>query len=195
LRSISYREIAESVLFKGSALKISLINSIPFFLIAQQNIFKKSFIAVCFGCKQIGKDMVKINLTIPVEKVRHFLINSTCRSFMPLSYYKDPEVFPEKESGPGSIYIEAVDKVTLTKIKDITFVNVKDILGIIYVSKSGNTKLKWRQIRGKIGKLTGIASTNSIVNLAEAGILTIEQIKDIAAKQGEVSSLESEVED
>jgi len=101
---------------------------------------------------------------------------------MPMSYYKDPEVFPEKENGPGSIYIEAVDKVTLTKIQDITFVNAKDILGIIYVSKSGNTRLKWRQIRGKMGKLTGLASTNSLVNLVEAGILTIEQIKSMTVK-------------
>jgi hypothetical protein len=109
---------------------------------------------------------------------------------MPISYLKDPEVFPEKENGPGSIYIEAVDKVTLTKIQDITFVDVKDILGIIYVSKSGNTKLKWRQIRGKMGKLTGKASTNSLVNLAESGILTIDQIKNITSKQEEGSSSE-----
>ena len=134
--------------------------------------------------------MVEINLTIHLDKVRHFLINSTCRSFMPISYLKDPEVFPEKENGPGSIYIEAVDKVTLTKIQDITFVDVKDILGIIYVSKSGNTKLKWRQIRGRMGKLTGKASTNSLVNLAESGILTIDQIKNIISKQEEGSPSE-----
>jgi len=134
--------------------------------------------------------MVEINLTIHLDKVRHFLINSTCRSFMPISYLKDPEVFPEKENGPGSIYIEAVDKVTLTKIQDITFVDAKDILGIIYVSKSGNTKLKWRQIRGKMGKLAGKASTNSLVNLAESGILTINQIKNITFKQEEESSSE-----
>jgi hypothetical protein len=109
---------------------------------------------------------------------------------MPISYLKDPEVFPEKENGPGSIYIEAVDKVTLTKIQDITFVDVKDILGIIYVSKSGNTKLKWRQIRGRMGKLTGKASTNSLVNLAESGILTIDQIKNIVSKKEEESPSE-----
>ena len=109
---------------------------------------------------------------------------------MPISYLKDPEVFPEKENGPGSIYIEAVDKMTLTKIQDITFVDAKDILGIIYVSKSGNTKLKWRQIRGRMGKLTGKASTNSLVNLAESGVLTIDQIKNIISKQEEGSPSE-----
>jgi len=134
--------------------------------------------------------MVEINLTIHLDKVRYFLINSTCRSFMPISYLKDPEVFPEKENGPGSIYIEAVDKMTLTKIQDITFVDAKDILGIIYVSKSGNTKLKWRQIRGRMGKLTGKASTNSLVNLAESGVLTIDQIKNIISKQEEGSPSE-----
>jgi hypothetical protein len=111
-----------------------------------------------------------------------------------MSYYKDPEVFPEKEDGPGSIYIEAVDKVTLTKIRDITFVNARDILGIIYSSKSGNTKLKWRQIRGKMGKMTGNASTNSLVNLVESGILSIDQVKDMTIKQAETSSSEPQEE-
>jgi hypothetical protein len=109
---------------------------------------------------------------------------------MPISYLKDPEVFPEKENGPGSIYIEAVDKVTLTKIQDITFVDAKDILGIIYVSKSGNTKLKWRQIRGRMGKLIGKASTNSLVNLVESGILSVDQVRTIVSKQEEESPSE-----
>ncbi len=134
--------------------------------------------------------MVEINLTVHLDKVRYFLIDSTCRSFMPISYLKDPEVFPEKENGPGSIYIEAVDKVTLTKIQDITFVDAKDILGIIYVSKSGNTKLKWRQIRGRMGKLIGKASTNSLANLVESGILSVDQVRTIVSKQEEESPSE-----
>ena len=134
--------------------------------------------------------MVEINLTVHLNKMRTFLINSTCRSFMPKSYLKNPDIFPEKETGPGAIYIEAVDKVTLTKMYDITFVNAKDVLGIIYVSKSGNTKLKWRQISGKIGKLTGTASANSIANLIDSGILTQEQIKNMLFKGAETSSSE-----
>ncbi len=38
-------------------------------------------------------------------------------------------------------------------------------LGIIYNSKSGNTSLKWRQIRRNNGKVTGEASANSLTNL------------------------------
>ncbi len=136
--------------------------------------------------------MVEINLTVHLNKMRTFLINSTCRSFMPKNYIRNPDIFPEKEEGPGAIYIEAVDKVTLTKIYDITFVNAKDILGIIYVSKSGNTRLKWRQISGKIGKLTGIASANSIANLIDSGILTKEQIESMLAKEGASFSSESQ---
>ena len=109
--------------------------------------------------------MVYIDTTCTLENFRRFLIQSTCNSFMPEGYYRDPEVFPEKEGDTGSIYIEAADKVSLRKIRDITFVNARDILGIIYVSKSGNTKLKWRESRGETGKLTGEASTNSLVNL------------------------------
>ena len=74
----------------------------------------------------------------------------TCRSFIPESYLRDYEVFPEREEGPGAIYIEAADKVTLKKIREMTFVNAKEILGIIYSSKSGNTQLRWRQTRKKV---------------------------------------------
>lgn len=96
---------------------------------------------------------------------------------MPESYQRDPEVFPERE-GAGSIYIEAVDKVTLKTIRDVTFVNARDVLGIIYVSKSGNTKLKWRQIRKRLGKVSGEASGNALVNLVESKIVTDEWLKE-----------------
>ena len=110
---------------------------------------------------------------------------------MPEGYYRDPEVFPEKEGDTGSIYIEAADKVTLRKIRDITFVNARDILGIIYVSKSGNTKLKWRENRGDIGKLTGEASTNSLVNLFSARVLSKEYTDQLLAT-GESSETTTE---
>jgi len=103
-------------------------------------------------------------------------------SFIPEGYFRDPEVFPEKEGETGSIYIEAADKVSLKKIRDITFVNARDILGIIYVSKSGNTKLKWRESRGELGKLTGEASTNSLVNLFTARVLSKEYTDQLLAK-------------
>lgn len=109
---------------------------------------------------------------------------------MPEGYYRDPEVFPEKEGETGSIYIEAADKVTLRKIRDITFVNARDILGIIYVSKSGNTKLKWRESRADAGKLTGEASTNSLVNLFSARVLSKEYTDQLlaAGESGETTA-------
>jgi hypothetical protein len=102
---------------------------------------------------------------------------------MPESYLRDPEVFPEKEGEQGSIYIEAVDKVDLKKIRDITFINARDILGIIYTSKSGNTKLKWRQLRGRIGRMTGEASGNSLGNLVMARIISPDDVEAIMATQ------------
>lgn len=131
--------------------------------------------------------MVYIDTTCTLENFRHFLIQSTCNSFMPEGYYRDPEVFPEKEGETGSIYIEAADKVSLRKIRDITFVNARDILGIIYVSKSGNTKLKWRESRGDTGKLTGDASTNSLVNLFSSHVLSKDYTDQLlaAGEQGE----------
>lgn len=103
---------------------------------------------------------------------------------MPEGYIGDPEVFPEREQVPGAIYVEAADKVTLKKVREITFVNAKDVLGIIYSSKSGNTKLKWRQIRRRMGKVTGEASVNALVNLVEAGVLTREWVDDYVRRTG-----------
>jgi hypothetical protein len=120
--------------------------------------------------------LVHIESTTSLENFRKFIIISTCRSFIPESYLRDYEVFPEREEGPGAIYIEAADKVTLKKIREMTFVNAREILGIIYSSKSGNTQLKWRQTRRKSGKVYGDASANALVNLVESGVLTQEWI-------------------
>ena len=120
------------------------------------------------------KTLVLIEAACSLESFRRFIIISTCRSFMPESYMHDFELFPEREEGPGAIYIEAVDKVTLKKIREMTFVNAKEVLGIIYSSKSGNTNLKWRQTRRKNGKVTGEASPNALVNLFESVVITQE---------------------
>jgi hypothetical protein len=126
--------------------------------------------------------LVFIDTTCELESFRRFLIQSTCMSFIPEGYLRDEEVFPEKEGETGSIYIEAADKVTLKQIRDITFVNARDILGIIYVSKSGNTRLKWREARGELGKVSGEASTNSLVNLFSARVLSREYTDQLLAK-------------
>jgi hypothetical protein len=120
--------------------------------------------------------LVNIQTAASLENFRKFIIVSTCRSFIPDSYLKDYEVFPEREEGPGAIYIEAADKVTLKKIREMTFVNAKEILGIIYSSKSGNTQLKWRQTRKKSGRVQGVASANALVNLVESGVLSQEWV-------------------
>ena len=120
--------------------------------------------------------LVLIESPCSLESFRRFIIISTCRSFIPESYMHDFEIFPEREEGPGAIYIEAVDKVTLKKIREMTFVNAKEVLGIIYSSKTGNTNLKWRQTRRKNGKVTGEASPNALVNLVESGVITQEWV-------------------
>ena len=139
--------------------------------------------------------MVRIETTASLESFRRFIIVSTCRSFIPESYLRDYEVFPEREEGPGAIYIEAADKVTLKKIREMTFVNAKEILGIIYSSKSGNTQLKWRQTRRKSGKVQGDASANALVNLVESGVLTQEWVnnylKSTQTKEGNKTSSSS----
>jgi len=129
--------------------------------------------------------MVAINTPSSVESFRRFIFSSTCRSYAPRIYLEDSEVFPEREDSLGSVYVEAADKVTLKKIRDITFVNARDILGIIYNSKSGNTSLKWRQLRRDNGKVTGEASANSLTNLSESGVLTLDWVENYLKKKSE----------
>jgi len=136
--------------------------------------------------------MVTIDAPSTVESFRRFVIASTCNSFAPRSYLEDPEVFPERDEDKGSIYVEAADKVTLKKIRDITFVNARDVLGIIYSSKSGNTSLKWRQIRRNTGKVKGEASSNSLVNLAEGGVITLDWVENYVKKKAEEQKTVSE---
>jgi len=131
--------------------------------------------------------MVKIDTSSSIESFRRFIITSTCSSFVPSSYLEVYEVFAEWEESLGSIYVEAADKVTLKKIREITFVNARDVLGIIYKSKSGNNSLKWRQIRWLNGKVTGEASQNSLVNLAESGVITMEWVENYVRKKAEES--------
>ena len=129
--------------------------------------------------------MVTISAPATLESFRRFIISSTCKSYAPRSYLEDSEVFAEREDNLGAIYVEAADKVTLKKIRDIKFMNARDVLGIIYNSKSGNTSLKWRQIRRMEGKVTGEASPNSLTNLAEAGVLTLDWVENYLKKKSQ----------
>jgi len=122
--------------------------------------------------------MVMIETPASLESFRKFVMFSTCRSYAPRSYMDDFEIFAERDEHNGEIYVEAADKVTLKKIRDVTFVNARDVLGIIYKSKSGNTDLKWRQLRRFNGKVTGEASSNSLANLSESGVITLEWVKE-----------------
>ena len=142
--------------------------------------------------------MVNIDTNCQLEGFRRFLITSTCLSFIPESYLPDPEVFPEKEGDRGSIYVEAADKVTLKKFREITFINAVDVLGIIYTSGSGNSTLKWRQVRGDMGRVTGEASANSLVNLLTSEVITKEYAESLVVSDNESegkSPISKEAED
>ena len=126
--------------------------------------------------------MPKLETSCPLESFRRFMITSTCRSFIPPDYENDIQVFPERPRDQGTMYVEAEDKITLNKVNEITFVKVSFVLGIIYNSKSGHTQLKWRHLKDDMGRLNGEASTNTMVNLYEAGALDRSFIRAIAAK-------------
>ena len=136
------------------------------------------------GNSKLNK-MVTISTPATLESFRRFIISSTCKSYAPRNYLEDSEVFAEREDNLGAIYVEEADKVTLKKMRDIKFMNARDVLGIIYNSKSGNTSLKWRQIRRMEGKVTGEASPNSLTNLAEAGVLTLDWVENYLKKKSQ----------
>ena len=125
--------------------------------------------------------MVAIDTISSLESFRRFVYQSTCASYAPNSYIDDREVYAERDPELGAIYVEATDKAPLKKIRDVTFVNAADVLGVIYNSKSGNTALKWRQTDRYRGRVTGEASINSLTNLAAAGVLTLEWVEDYVA--------------
>lgn len=114
---------------------------------------------------------MKIDVLCNLPSFRQFMILSTCHSFIPSNFMLDEKVFPEREAEKGTMYVEAEDKETLRTMNDITFVRTSEVLGVIYASRSGRTKLKWRILRGDLGKLSGEASSNSLVNLYASGVL------------------------
>ena len=109
--------------------------------------------------------MVKIDSVCDLDRFRRFMIMSTCQSYIPIELDNDETIYPERSSESGTMYVEAEDKETVHQIREIRFTRVSNVLGIIYNSKSGRTQLKWRHLKGRIGRLTGEASPNTLVNL------------------------------
>jgi len=131
---------------------------------------------------------MKIDVVCALESFRRFMILSTCSSFIPEEFLDEGGVFPERPVENGTMYVEAEDKETLQKIRDIEFTRVSNVLGVIYNSKSGLTRLKWRHTQDVLGKLNGEASGNSIVNLFEAGILDESYIRKMRRREKQSDS-------
>lgn len=120
---------------------------------------------------------MNIQLYCTLKEMKEFMVESTCRSFIPHKYLVDENIFPERRTKDSAIYVEAERKVDIEQMDDLTFVEVENVMGVIYNSKSGRSSLKWRQVYGELGKLSGEASTNTIVNLFAIGIKGIEPVK------------------
>ncbi len=121
--------------------------------------------------------MPKIEVYCTLEEVKKFLIESTAKNKLPRKYILDPKYMFERRQEQGKIYIEADEKKDVEEIQDLVVVEVENVLGISYESKSGRTRLIWRQIHKDLGKLTGTASGNTLVNLLESGIKNIRVFK------------------
>jgi|Deesub1362A_J573_1020465.scaffolds.fasta_scaffold00001_305 hypothetical protein len=122
--------------------------------------------------------MPKIEVYCTLEEVKRFLVESTAKNKLPRKYIVDPKYMFERRQEQGKIYIEADEKKDVEEIQDLVVVEVDNVLGISYESKSGRTKLIWRQIHKDLGKLTGIASGNTLVNLLESGIKNIRVFRE-----------------
>ena len=136
--------------------------------------------------------MVKIDSICDLDRFRRFMIMSTCQSYIPLELDNDETVYPERSSENGTMYVEAEDKETIHQIRDIRFTRVSNVLGIIYNSKSGRTQLKWRHLKGRVGRLSGEASPNTLVNLFASQALP--ESYAIAGREPEPETVEPETE-
>ncbi len=121
--------------------------------------------------------MPEIEVYCTLDEVKRFLIESVARGKIPSKYLRDPRYLLERRTEKGRIYVEAEEKKDIEEINDIVIVEAKNVIGVSYTSKSGRTKLVWRQIYGSLGKITGNASGNALVNLLEAGIRSIRIVK------------------
>ena len=117
--------------------------------------------------------MIRIETT-SLEIFRKFMIFITCKSFIPSNYNGETDTFPERDTRLGEIYIEAVDKIMVKKLKEITFVYAKEVLGTIYSSKTRNTFLKGRQLKKKTGKVIDKVSSNAVADGVKSRLLTTQ---------------------
>lgn len=134
--------------------------------------------------------MVSIDSVCDLESFRRFMIMSTCQSYIPQEFYDDETVYPERSSDKGTMYVEAEDKETVGQLREIRFARVSNVLGIIYNSKSGRTQLKWRHLKGRVGRLSGEASPNTLVNLFASRALP--ESYAITERQAETTESEHE---
>jgi hypothetical protein len=120
---------------------------------------------------------MKVEVVCNLASLRKFLILSTCQSFIPKEFLKEDNVFPERISERGQMFLEAKEKETLAIVKNIRFVKASNIIRVFYSSMSGNTKLEWQSLEKDVGRLTGKASGNALVNLFASGILSENNLK------------------
>lgn len=121
---------------------------------------------------------MEIEVYCTLEELKNFLIESTCKRKFPNRYRYDSTIMFERRNEIGKVYIEAEEKEDIEEIEDIVIVRVNNVLGVEYISKSGRTHLKWRQLYKNFGKLYGRASGNTLVNLYEVGIRDIRVLKE-----------------
>jgi hypothetical protein len=127
------------------------------------------------------------------------MIMSTCQSYIPLGLDEDETIYPERASDKGTMYVEAEDKETVDQIREIRFTRVSNVLGVIYNSKSGRTQLKWRHLKGRMGRLSGEASPNTLVNLFASRALPesyaiTDRVTEVAGVAEETESAEHDEE-
>ncbi|MBA3749777.1 MAG: hypothetical protein H0X03_02575 [Nitrosopumilus sp.] len=85
--------------------------------------------------------MVHRETTSSLERFRKCIINNRFRSLILEKYNKYSNIFPIREGGFGEAYLRAIDKTSLKKLRAITFVNAKEILGILLCLKNRNNKI------------------------------------------------------
>jgi hypothetical protein len=85
--------------------------------------------------------VVRIETTSSLESFRKNINNNRYRSFILENYNKYSNILLVREGSSGDIYIKAMNKISLKKLREITFVNGKEILGTLLCLINRNNKI------------------------------------------------------
>ena len=122
----------------------------------------------------------KLHLHLNIlEKLLIIISIIHCKLFNPYKYKAktNQDKLPHRDIANSDIYLEVDDNTIFQKLKEISLVNMKEKLEIIYLLDTGNINLRLRYQK-KIGTKIGKDSSNTLSDLDGSNITTKEWNKN-----------------